>query len=188
MIGGRPVCLRRSIVIMDGALWKAEVYCHFPEWVKRQYGFMQDILKHQSFVYHIPTKQVVQPFINFRAHCIPPYQWGLRVDDQWHHVPGYIIWYGRVSHPKILPPIDGSPPRPTNRKQIIAEEHAKIMPESLEIIKACIQIADQALAQKDELNREDLMEALSQIQSAGLPSLTYSITRTRGICRGGGNL
>jgi hypothetical protein len=124
---------------------------------------VQDILKYPSFVHHIPTKQVVHAFINFNVHCIPPYQWGLRVDDQWHHVPGYIVWYGRVSHPKILPPIDGSPPRPTNQEQIIAEEHAKIMPDSLEIIKACIHIADQALAQKDELSREDLMEALSQI-------------------------
>ncbi|MCI53988.1 putative IMP dehydrogenase/GMP reductase, partial [Trifolium medium] len=37
---------------------------------------------------------------------------------------GYILWFYQVSHPKILPPIEGNPPRPANVEVLIAEENA----------------------------------------------------------------
>jgi len=33
-----------------------------------------------------------------------------------------MLWYRWVSHPQILPPISGSPPRPANEEQIIAHQ------------------------------------------------------------------
>ena len=78
-------------------------------------------------------------------HVIPPDQWGVVADSPWQHVPGYMVWYGRVSYPKILPPIDGSPPMPANQEQIIAQKHDKDMSGPLEITRSCVHIADEAL-------------------------------------------
>jgi len=69
-----------------------------------------------------------------------------------------------VSHPKILSPIDS---RSTNQEQITAQEHARDMPDSLELIRDHVQIADQALAQAHDLSREDLLEVLRQISRMG---------------------
>lgn len=72
-----------------------------------------------------------------------------------------------VSHPKIMSTIDGSPPRPANQEQISAQEHAIDMPDSVELIRDNVQIADQALAQSQDLSREDLLEVLRQISCMG---------------------
>lgn len=77
--------------------------------------------------------------------------------------------------PKIMLPIEGYPPRPTNEEKIIAHEHARDMPDSLEIIRSCIHIADEALGQ--DLTNKELLEALRQVRSMCLPTLTYFITR-----------
>lgn len=105
---------------------KQRVYRHLHKRVKRQYECEQDIPRHLSVVGPIPIDQVVQAFLDYRVWCIHEDQWGPR-DRPWQHVPGYIAWHVRVCHPKILPPEDGSPSRPTNRKQLIEEEHAWIV-------------------------------------------------------------
>ena len=35
---------------------------------------------------------------------------------------GYVLWYTKVCHPHILPPLLGDLPRPANKEQIIAEQ------------------------------------------------------------------
>lgn len=84
--------------------------------------------------------------------------------DQWqiNHVG---TWYARVSHPKILPPDEESPPRPTNQKQLMEKEHAREIPDTLVLIRDCLRMADQALASRDKMIKEDLLEFLSQISS-----------------------
>ena len=72
-----------------------------------------------------------------------------------------MVWYAKVSQPKLLPPVDGFHPNSANREQLIAEEHAREMLDTLELIRDCIQIADQTLDKRDELDMEDLLEALS---------------------------
>jgi hypothetical protein len=57
-----------------------------------------------------------------------------------------MAWYARVSHRKILPPEDGSPPRSSNREQLMEEEHARF--------RDVVRVADGVLAMSDELSRE----------------------------------
>ena len=76
-----------------GALRKAEVYHHFPEQVKRQYGFVHDIHRDPTSVLAIPPDQDVQTFLDFCLHVIPLYQWGQVADDVWQYTPGYVVRY-----------------------------------------------------------------------------------------------
>jgi len=65
-----------------------------------------------------------------------------------------------VSHPKILPPDEGSSPSSANWEQIIDEEHGREMLDILEHIRECVRMGDQR-----------------QISSTGWPALTYFIAR-----------
>jgi len=64
MAEGWSIHLRRYINTMDG-------YRHFPERMKRQYGFVQDIPIHPSDVPAISVIRVLQAFKDFRTCCIP---------------------------------------------------------------------------------------------------------------------
>jgi len=61
-----------------------------------------------------------------------------------------MAWYSKVSHPRILPPDEGSPPRPANVEQIIDEEHAREMSD-ITIIRDVVQIADNIVTKSGEM-------------------------------------
>jgi len=50
---------------------------------------------------------------------------GRSIWETMQHVPGCMAWYAKVSHPRIIPPNEGSPLKPANREQLIEEEHAR---------------------------------------------------------------
>jgi len=80
-----------------------------------------------------------------------------------------MAWYAKVSHPRVLPLDEGSPPRPVNVEQIIEEEHARDV----------VRIVDNALARRGEMIREELLQEMTRIGSIGRPTLTYQIARQR---------
>jgi len=104
---------------------------------------------------------------------------GVRCERAWHHEPGYMAWYVKVSHPKIIPPDDGSPPRPANQEQLLEEEQAKEMSDTLTIIREMVHISDGMLAMSDQLSREELLHVLTQISSIDRPTLMYQIAKQR---------
>jgi hypothetical protein len=119
---------------------KERVYRHLPERVKRQFSFVQDIPRHPSDVPQVPTTQLLTTVLmNAQAWLVT--DWGDGCERPWQHVTGYMAWYARVSHPRILPPDEGSPPRPVNVEQLIEEEHAREMPDTLTIVRDVAHIA-----------------------------------------------
>jgi hypothetical protein len=75
---------------------------------------VQNIPRPSTYVHVIHPYQVVHAFLYYRVHVIPQDQLGEVADSTWQYTSGYVVWYARMSHPKILPPIDGSHPRPVN--------------------------------------------------------------------------
>jgi len=59
-----------------------------------------------------------------------------------------MAWYAKVSHLQIIPLDVGSPPRPANREQLVEEEHAREMPDTLTIIRDVVQISDNVVSTK----------------------------------------
>jgi len=90
-----------------------------------------------------------------------------------------MAWYAKVSHPRILPPGEGSPPRPANMEQIIEEEHAREMPDTLTIIRDVVHIVDDIVARQAEMTKEEIVREVMRIAGAGRPALTYQISRRR---------
>jgi len=91
---------------------KERVYRHLPERVKRQLSIVQDVPKHPLDVPQVPTQLLTTVLMDAQAWLFTT--WGDACERAWHHAPGYMAWYAKVSHPRILPPDEGSLPRPTN--------------------------------------------------------------------------
>ena len=151
--------------------WQERVYRHLPERVMRQFEFVQDVPRHPSFVAQMPTQLLITVLLDAQVWFYP--HWVHRCQRPWHHDPGYIAWYDKVSHPRILPPDEGSPPRPVNVEQIIEEEHARELSDTLTIIGDVVQIADNVVARSGEMTREELLQKMIRIGSIGRPALTY---------------
>jgi len=105
--------------------------------------------------------------------------WGDACERAWHHAPGYMAWYAKVSHARILPPDEGSPPRPANVEQIIEEEHAREMPDTLTIIRDVVHIADDIVTRQAEMTKEEIVQEVMRIASTSRLALTYQIARRR---------
>jgi len=90
-----------------------------------------------------------------------------------------MAWYAKVSHPRILPPDEGSPLRPANVEQIIEEEHAREMPDTLTIIRDVVHIADNIVARQAEMTKEEIVQEVMRIAGTGRPALTYQIAKRR---------
>ena len=88
---------------------------------------------------------------------------------------GHMLWYTKVSHPQILPPIPGSPPRPTNEEQIIAhqwEQHqARGSTDTYDIVSGIVSYADEHLGQKI-MSPKQLYAALRHVREQIAPVLT----------------
>jgi hypothetical protein len=90
-----------------------------------------------------------------------------------------MAWYAKVSHPRILPPDEGSPPRLANVEQIIEEEHDREMPDTLTIIRDVVHIVDDIVARQAEMTKEEIVQEVMRIAGTGRPALTYQIVRRR---------
>jgi len=90
-----------------------------------------------------------------------------------------MAWYAKVSHPQIIPPYEGSPPRPANREQLIEEEHVRELPDTLTIIRDVVQMAYNIVAMQAEMTKEELVQEMIWIGSTGRPALTYQIAKQR---------
>jgi hypothetical protein len=74
-----------------------------------------------------------------------------------------MAWNVKVSHPRILPPNEGSPPRPANVEQIIEEEHAREMPDTLTIIRDVVHIVDDIVVRQAGMTKEEIVQEVMRI-------------------------
>jgi len=137
--------------------------------------FVQDIPRHSSDVPKNPKEMLDIVLRDPRPWFYS--DWGERCERPWR----YMAWYAKVSHPRIIPPDEGSPPRTANREQLIEEEHARDIPDTLTIIRDVVQIADNVVAMYANMTKEELEQEMIRIGSAARPALMYRIARQ---CRG----
>jgi len=105
--------------------------------------------------------------------------WVHRCLRPWHHDAGYIAWYAKASHPRIIPPDEGSPPRSVNVEQIIEEKHAREVHDTLTIIRDVVHIADDIVARSGEMTKEEIVQEVMRIASTSRHAFTYQIARQR---------
>jgi hypothetical protein len=64
-------------------------------------------------------------------------------------------------------------------EQIIEEDHAREMPDTLTIIWDYVHIADDIVARHTEMTKEEIFQEVMRIASTVRPALTYQIARQR---------
>jgi len=153
------------------------VYRHLPERVKRRFEFVQDVPRHPSSVARMPLQVLTTVLLNAQSWLYP--HWIHRCERPWHHDVGYMAWYAKASHPRILPLDEGSPPRPVNVEQIIEEEHAREMLDTLTIIRDVVHIAGDIVTRSGEMTKEEIVQEVMRIASTSRPALTYQIAKRR---------
>ena len=123
------------------------VYRHLPERVLRQYRYVQSVPRHPTDVVELTPPQIVQAFVDFRTHKLKEPHWGHPAGEQtWRMAEGYELWYTKVSHPQILPPLPGDLLRPANEEQIIAEQwvwyEARSSPDTYDMVSGIVAYVD----------------------------------------------
>nr|ABN05849.1 IMP dehydrogenase/GMP reductase, putative [Medicago truncatula] len=183
----RPYEEHREIQDFEEVFWYSgwimcgvrRVYRHLSERVLRQYGYVQTIPRHPTDVRDLPPPSIVQMFVDFRTHTLKADARGEQAgEDTWRVADGYVLWYTRVSHPQILPPIPGDLLRPANEEQIIAEQwqryEARNSPDTYDMVSGAVAYADAQLGQEEVMSMtpQQSFEAITHMREQIAPILT----------------
>ncbi|KAK2415979.1 protein MAIN-LIKE [Trifolium repens] len=122
---------------------------------------------------HLP-----EPFQNMSVeNYVTEEMRGPRTTKGFEYEPGYIVWLFKVSHPKIWPPMGGSPPRPANLEVIIEENNAN---QKLDVFEICRKVRSKVTQKLDgELTLEEAREILKKVCYDLEPVTTYLVRRKR---------
>jgi len=153
------------------------VYRHLPERVLRQYRYVQSVPRHPTDVVELTPPQIVQAFVDFRTHKLKEPHWGHPAGEQtWRMADGYVLWYTKVSHPQILPPLPGDLLRPANEELIIAEQweryEARSSPDNYDMVSAAVAYANAQMGQEEVMSHQQWFQAMSHIREQIAPILT----------------
>jgi len=89
-----------------------------------------------------------------------------------------VLWYTKVSHPQIFPPLLGDLPRPANEEQIIAEQweryEARGSPDTYDMVSGDVAYADEHLGQEVmSMTPQQLYAALQNVREQIAPIMTW---------------
>nr|ABN09179.1 IMP dehydrogenase/GMP reductase, putative [Medicago truncatula] len=84
--GGRTKSTERSMILRRFSGWimcgVRRMYCHLPDRVLKQYGYVQTVPRHLTDVVELPPPHIVQAFVDFRTHTLKAADWGEQAGEQ----------------------------------------------------------------------------------------------------------
>jgi len=126
---------RRDVTPFQDVCWSSRwimaskdmIVRYLPEWVLRQYGYVQTVLRPPTTIHPLEAAQVVNAFLEFALHVLSQHERGEPVpkDKEWMHSNGYIKWFYRVSHPLIVslsPVPESDVPIPVYQEVIVEQK------------------------------------------------------------------
>ncbi|XP_045801577.1 uncharacterized protein LOC123895346 isoform X2 [Trifolium pratense] len=151
---------------------------HFPERILRQYGHVQSIPRAPDVSAKAGMNRfsIDQGFREYLTHnYVTEEMHGPRAQNGFDTDPEYIAWFYQVSHPKLWPPIQGNPPRPSN--VLIVEDNAN---EKCDVFEICSAIRTEVREKLDsDLTLEEARKLLEKVYGDLEPVTTYSVRRKR---------
>jgi hypothetical protein len=96
---------------------------------------------------------------------------GPRAKKGFEYEPGYILWLFKVSHPKIWPSMEESPPRLATLEVLIEEDNAN---EKLDVFEICRKVRSEVMEKLDgELTLEEARTSLKKVHDDLEPVTNY---------------
>ncbi|CAJ2646660.1 protein MAIN-LIKE 1-like isoform X2 [Trifolium pratense] len=149
---------------------------HLPERVLRQFGHVQSIPRHPDVSAKAGMNRftIADAFASYlTANYVTEEMRGPKVVRAFDTVPGYIPWLYRVSHPKILPPVEADPPTHAN----LEEDNVSGECDVSEVTKKVR--ADLRKALDGQLNLADALVVIEKAYTDLEPVDAYLVRRKR---------
>ncbi|CAJ2647685.1 unnamed protein product [Trifolium pratense] len=154
---------------------------HLPERVLRQFGHVQGIPRDPAAgaPARMSLLQIDRVFMEeVEMRMIDEEMRGPTVVRAWDHVPGYISWFYKVSHP-IMRPIAApeAPPRPANLEVLIEEQESQSVPDTLDICRNVRTELRRALEANEALPGTPIYETVNRVLGFVEPAFLYRSRR-----------
>ena len=130
---------------------KKKIVCQYlAERVQGQFGRVQVIPEHPNHVVPVSSLDEIRSrFFDFAVHAVPQENRGRVARDPWQFVRGYMLWFERYSHPRILPFVEGAEeptPRPPNEEVLVAAQHDIAgTSDVFELAQQCVELGQRAV-------------------------------------------
>jgi hypothetical protein len=150
---------------------------HLPERVLRQFRYVQGIPRHPSTA-ATPGMNLFEIdrvwMEELELRMIDEGMRGAAVVNPWDHVPGYIRWFYRVSHP-MMRPLEGAeePPRPANLEVVMEEQEARRDPNALQVCRDVSNELQRALDAGEAQEGSPIWHTVRRVLGMLNPCITY---------------
>ncbi|KAK2408618.1 protein MAINTENANCE OF MERISTEMS [Trifolium repens] len=154
---------------------------HLPERVLRQYGYIQTIPRPPAAAAPsgLAVDKIGQVFMEeMEERLIDQEMRGAAVENPWDHQLGYIAWYYKVSHPKMLRlEAHSKPPEPPHLEVLVEQQASQGVRDHFAICQNVRLELERAVSDGEALPGTPIYDTVQRCLSMVAPSVIYSRRR-----------
>ena len=154
---------------------------HLPERVLRQFGYVQTIPRPPAAAAPsgLTVDKIDQVFMEeMEERLIDEEMRGATVDNPWDHQPGYIAWYYKVSHPKMLRlEAHSKPPEPPHLEVLVEQQASQGVRDHFAICQNVRLELERAVSDGEALPGTPIYETVQRCLAMVAPAVVYSRRR-----------